>query len=255
MVICDVGQGDGIYIRTPKGIDIVIDGGPDEKILACLSSHMPFWDRTIEIMFLTHPHADHYTGLISVLERYTVLQFDTQRIGAQDSAYLYLEQLLEKNHIPRRYHTTGAHYRLADGVHLSTLWPSAAIAQAQDRIERGETLDVNGVSLVQVLLYGECRMLFTGDAEGELYTALSSRIGTIDVLKVAHHGSKDGMPTDALQVVQPKVAVISVGEKNRYHHSATETLELLSREEIQVLRTDEQKTIEIVSDGKTWFVQ
>ena len=72
VVICDVGQGDAIFIRTPSGSDILIDGGPDDSVLACLGKHMPFWDRTLEIMILTHPHADHLTGLIDVSKSYSV---------------------------------------------------------------------------------------------------------------------------------------------------------------------------------------
>src|SRR3990170_7268003 len=66
IVFCDVGQGDAIFLRTPKGADILVDGGPNESVLACLSGHMPFWDRDLELVILTHPHADHLNGLISV---------------------------------------------------------------------------------------------------------------------------------------------------------------------------------------------
>src|SRR3990167_8207809 len=72
IIFCSVGQGDGILIRTPSGLDIVEDGGPDDSILSCLSRHMPFWDRTIEIIILTHPDSDHISGLIDVVDRYRI---------------------------------------------------------------------------------------------------------------------------------------------------------------------------------------
>jgi competence protein ComEC len=75
MVVCDVGQGDAIYLKTPRGFDILVDGGPDNSVLSCLGRHMPFWDRKIELIFLTHPHADHATGLFAVKNRYRVGQF------------------------------------------------------------------------------------------------------------------------------------------------------------------------------------
>src|SRR3989338_2268033 len=77
IVFCDVGQGDAIYIRTPGSIDILIDGGPGKKVLKCLSDNMPVWDREIELIFATHPDADHITGFVSVIQSYSVKSFDT----------------------------------------------------------------------------------------------------------------------------------------------------------------------------------
>ena len=70
----DVGQGDSIFIKTPEGKDVLIDGGPNQKVLECLSNHMPFWDKEIELVVLTHPESDHITGLVAVLDRYSVNQ-------------------------------------------------------------------------------------------------------------------------------------------------------------------------------------
>src|SRR3990170_3837678 len=72
VVFCDVGQGDAIYIRTPGQVDILIDGGPDKKVLKCLSENMPVWDREIELVFATHPDADHITGLVNVIHEFSV---------------------------------------------------------------------------------------------------------------------------------------------------------------------------------------
>mgnify|MGYP001618356405 CR=1 FL=1 len=77
IVFCSVGQGDAILIRTPEGSDILVDGGPDESVSNCLSRHMPLWDRTIEVVYLTHPDADHLTGLIQVIKTYNVKYFGT----------------------------------------------------------------------------------------------------------------------------------------------------------------------------------
>jgi competence protein ComEC len=72
MVVFDVGQGDAIFFRTADGEDVLIDGGPDKTVLSKLDRYMPFWDRNIELMILTHPHADHVYGLNEVLKRYNV---------------------------------------------------------------------------------------------------------------------------------------------------------------------------------------
>ena len=77
LIVCDVGQGDAIYLKTPSGKDILVDGGPNDSVLNCLNNNMPFWDRTLDLVVLTHPDADHISGLVSVLERYTVLHFVT----------------------------------------------------------------------------------------------------------------------------------------------------------------------------------
>src|SRR3989337_4197125 len=80
VVICNVGQGDAIFVRTPSGSDILIDGGPDDSVLNCLGKHMPFWDRTLELVMLSHPHTDHFMGLFSVLQNYKVTAFASENL-------------------------------------------------------------------------------------------------------------------------------------------------------------------------------
>ena len=99
IVFCDVGQGDAIFIRTSREADILIDGGPDAKVLECLSSHMPFWDRSIDLVIMTHPDADHSTGLISVVERYRIEKFYTQAIPGKTDVYKRLEANLAKKQL------------------------------------------------------------------------------------------------------------------------------------------------------------
>ena len=96
---CDVGQGDAIYIRMPTGADMLIDGGPNSKVVDCLSKHMPFYDRKIDLVVLTHPQADHLKGLIDVLERYNVTYFASSSIANNTEGYSKLVSLIkEKNH-------------------------------------------------------------------------------------------------------------------------------------------------------------
>lgn len=103
VIVCDVGQGDGILIRTPSGDDILVDGGPDDSILNCLSDHLPFWDRTIELMVLTHPHTDHAAGLVYVLKRYTVLHFVTEKVLGATATYKRLEDELALKKLSAQY--------------------------------------------------------------------------------------------------------------------------------------------------------
>ena len=92
IVFCDVGQGDAILIRSSSGIVSLVDGGPDERVEACLSRHLPFWQRTITLLLLSHPHADHYMGMLGILDRYTVKNFATEKL---DNNTVLFSALLE----------------------------------------------------------------------------------------------------------------------------------------------------------------
>jgi competence protein ComEC len=253
VVICDVGQGDATFIRTPNGSDILIDGGPDDSILSCLSRHLPFWDRTIEIMILTHPHADHLTGLIDVLKRYKVLSFGTEKIGNSTSAYKELMKQLEQNQIKQRFLYQGDRFVIKDGVILKTLWPT--LEWVDQNLLGKVSSDENGLSVIELLSYKSFKMLFTGDAQASDVARIDLMIGEISLLKVPHHGSKTGLNLEALNVLSPKMAVISVGAKNKYGHPNSLTLDLLNQSRIKTLRTDQMGDIEVVSDGKNWKIR
>lgn len=249
VVFCDVGQGDATFIRTPDGSDILIDGGPDDSVLDCLSSHMPFWDRSIEVIFLTHPHADHLNGVLEVLRRYEVIHFVTENVqGSSDLVKLEMAILADKN-LSATFFSKGKRLKTQDGVQFLTLWPpksSFSIAEKE--------LDVNGFSLIQLLKYGNFKLFLTGDAVIEAEEEAIAEIDEITVLKVAHHGSKTGTSEKILRELNPKLAIISVGSKNRYGLPALQTLGLLKEFKIKTLRTDLSGEIEIVTDGKKWGI-
>lgn len=260
LVFCNVGQGDAIFIKTPNGDDILIDGGPDESVLNCLSNHMPFWDRTIEVMVLTHPHADHLTGLISVLERYEVIHYFTENVKNNTSIYKRLEDTLAEKKITAKLTYSGDRIDFSDKTKLLTVWPdenwfnSKKLQGSQDLKKDDISLDVNGFSVIQVLSYGNFKALLTGDAGVEIEERISRQVGEIDVLKVPHHGSKSGMSDYFLSEINPSLAVISVAVKNRYGHPAKTMLDLLEKHNIKTLRTDVNKEVELVSDGKTFNI-
>src|ERR1035437_4965961 len=152
VIVCDVGQGDGILIRTPDGSDILVDGGPDDSILNCLSSHMPFWDRTIELMVLTHPHTDHAAGLVDVLKRYTVLHFVTENVLGSTATYKRLEAELSAQKLTAKYAFAGDRIDFVDKTQLLTLWPSrewlnSPQLQAGNGTSDNASLDLNGFCL------------------------------------------------------------------------------------------------------------
>lgn len=255
IVFCNVGQGDGAYIRSPKGLDILIDGGPDASILPCLNNHMPFWDRTIEAIILSHPHADHMAGLIDVLQRYNALSFYTvdEDQGKTDKesekTYQALLSILKNKKIVKKSLQEEDRLKIKDGLILTTVWP---LNNSNQKV-LGVTSDINKSSIIELLTYGKLRVLFTGDA-GTAAKSKVQDIGQIDLVKVAHHGSKDSLDQNMLKVLRPKLAVISAGKNNRYHHPAESILKMLQDQRIKILRTDIDGEVEIVSDGEKWGI-
>lgn len=250
ITFCDVGQGDAAYIRGPKGTDIVIDGGPDNRVLNCLGNKMPFWDRTIELIVLSHPQADHLTGLIEILKRYQVKQIIDASAKSDSQEYKFWEKLIKEKNIKRLEAQKGESVRVDGNVNLAVLWPLPPIRQLADPIT-----DLNSTSTVVSLFFGNFSSLFTGDLDSFSLSYLSglSDLGHLDVLKLPHHGSKTGLSPTFLEKVRPALSIISVG-KNSYGHPSPETLKLLNSLNIPFLRTDKDKTIEIVSDGQSWKV-
>lgn len=254
VVFCDVGQGDAIFIKTPINKYILVDGGPDRSALSCVSGHMPFWERRIDLLILTHPHADHFIGLIDVIERLTVLSFATERLGNNTQSFKGLEVMIKDKKIPKRAIFEGDRYRFGDDISLSVEAPS------RDFLRRASPNGVIGesgelASLILKLTYKDFDILLTGDSQTQaLGEAVSRDSGSIEVLQVPHHGSRTGLNEAIADRIAPRLAVISVGDKNRYGLPNQDVTRILEEKGIKVLRTDRHGDIEIVSDGKKWRV-
>lgn len=246
IVACDVGQGDGILIFQGS-TEIIIDGGTKGKMLPCISRHRPFWDRTIDVVMVTHPQEDHYGGLIEVVESYTIRHFIENSHDSSSQSYQLLQKLLGEQEIPTIAASDIQSIR-SGLMHFDILFPQ--------REDRGVTLssDPNDSSIIAHLKYGEVTGLFTGDMSPRLieYVSFKNRLSDITYLKVPHHGSKNGLTKELLNTTTPEVAVISVGTKNRYGHPHQAVMDLLK--DIKTYRTDEAGDIEFVTDGKTWWL-
>lgn len=252
LVICDVGQGDAIFIRTATQLDILIDGGPDKKVLDCLGKHMPFWDRSLDLVIMTHPDADHSTGLIDVIKRYQVSGFYAQKVPGRTQIFELLEATLAEKKLSAKYLHKGDVFRDGKGFNMTALWPSVEAIELTDQNSSKPRL--NELSVVELVTYGNFSVLLTGDAGSKVMDQIAPGAGFINILKVPHHGSKTGMSDNFLSLASPDLAVISVGSKNRYGHPAKASLDLLIDHMIQVLRTDLDGDVEIISDGKIWSV-
>lgn len=251
IIFCDVGQGDAIFIRTPKGSDILIDGGPNDSVLSCLSNNMPFWDRTIEAVFLTHPHSDHLNGLIYVLKRYEVKYYFTEARQKESNLEKREKAILAEKKIKPKDVFAGNFIETKDKVKILTLWPEETSIAS---MPSGD-LDKNGLSLIQLLVYGQFKLLLTGDAEEPVEDKIAPLAGDIDVLKVPHHGSYNAISPGFLTTTSPDLAVISVGKNNKYGLPNKQILDLLKNANVKILRTDQVGEIEIISDGKSYKVK
>ncbi|MBI2025900.1 MAG: MBL fold metallo-hydrolase [Candidatus Levybacteria bacterium] len=249
LVVCNVGQGDAIYIKTPSGKDVLVDGGPNDKVSDCLNKHMPFWDRDIELMVLTHPDADHITGLVNVLERYNVLHFVTSKTSKNTGIYRKFTEALKAEGLSPKYVFQNDNIDFGDGVISNILWP---VSEALIKYNRAS--EVNELSVIQVINFGDFKALLTGDAGETVHETLIGFLNGIDVIKVPHHGSKTGMSEIFISKLNPSLAVISVGKNNRYGHPTKYILDLLTKYKIKTLRTDKNGEVEIVSDGKSYWV-
>ena len=222
-----VGEGDAILFSQGSN-QILIDGGRTGKdLLSRLGRHVPFWDRTIEVVIATHPDADHIGGLSALLGAYTVKQFLYTGVESKTDVYTLLKKSLETNHTEIQKIFRGSTIQFPDGGGLSVEYPLAILPS--------ETAEANTGSIITRFSYGETNMLFTGDLPNE-ETVLSD-VGQIDILKVSHHGSRFSTSVNFLEQIKPKEAVISVG-KNMYGHPSPDVLKRLEEKNVIVRRTD-----------------
>lgn len=247
VVFFDVGQGDSVLIRTPKGDDILIDGGPNSRVVQKLGEYLPFFDKDIELVVLTHPHADHLTGLIDVLKRYNVKKVLIPSTENPTAYFKEWERFLE---------IEGSVIELADDRDKFVLGDVVFDVIHEDRKqEDNEDLAefLNDNSVVINLSYGENKFLFTGDiscdTEKEITDQLEdfNRDEGVQVLKVPHHGSKFSSCEEFLEVIQPDFAVITVGT-NKYGLPSFRIIRRLERFAEKVFRTDEDGDVVFLCD-------
>lgn len=245
----DVGQGDSIFIESAEGYQVLIDGGPSARVVSKIGRRMPFWDRTLDLIVLTHPDNDHIAGLVEVLKRYSV--DGIVWTGVKHSSAIYQEwmRLVEEKKVPEFFAQRGYVIHFGNGARFEILAPSESF--------KGKSAKkINDTSIVGMLIHGDNTILLTGDSEKSTeYRLLFELPQAIDadILKVGHHGSKTSSSQEFLRFVSPDIAIIQVGAKNRYGHPTQEVLDRLAAVGADVLRTDTEGDIIFVSDGeKMW---
>jgi competence protein ComEC len=235
----DIGQGDSIFIEIPGDYQVLIDGGPSySKVLDSLSSEMPFNDKEIDLVVLSHPESDHMTGLLSVLENYKVDNILWTGIEKDGEKFEAWKRMIKEEGANIYYANLGDKIIMGDVI-MEVISPFNLLAG--ERVK-----NVNDTAVVLKLQYNDSSFLFTGDISSKIEEELNDV--DIDVLKVAHHGSKYSTSNEFLEKTSPLISVIQVG-KNSYGHPTEEVLTRLDNFGIKVLRNDLNGNIKIVSDG------
>ncbi|MFN8442701.1 MAG: DNA internalization-related competence protein ComEC/Rec2 [Caldilineaceae bacterium] len=254
----DIGQGDGILIETPSGRQVLIDGGKEyDRLIHQLNKVLPWWDRSLDLVVLTHPDGDHMWAQEQLPLQYEIAKaLITPITQASVDAEKWIEAM-NKARTTVDLQQEGGKIDLGDGVILQVLWPPAggfdpAEAQTDDHVD---TSYDNENGLVLRLEYGSFSSLFTADIGAPSEAALLERHSPLNatLLKVGHHGSKFSSSEPFIEAVNPQVAVIQVGQDNDYGHPHAATLQRLKGRPI--LRTDIQGAIEVTSDGEQMWLK
>ena len=242
----DVGQGDSIFIETMDKKQILIDGGPDLSILEKIGLEMPFYDRYIDLIILSHPEADHLNGLIEVIKRYEIGAIITTGVIRDTEQYKQWIETIEEKNIPIYIAEADGEIDFGNNIKLDILYPFENL--------KGKILsDSNNSSIVAKLIYNNFETLFTGDIEKSIENKLISAGLNLksDVLKVAHHGSKTSSSEEFLNAVNALLAIIPVGKDNKYGHPHQEVLDRL----IDILKFETSEgDIEILSNGEEFSI-
>lgn len=253
MYFLDVGQGDSVYVRLGNKFDLLVDGGPDNSVLSQLGKAMPFYDREINLLILTHPHADHVTGLIDVINNYKIDEIWLTDATTTTSEYIeFLGKIKEKNiktiAVKAGYEKNIAGYNNQD-LEIKVLWPQESYMQkAVDNL--------NNTSIVNYVKYGEFTALLTGDIEKETLSSLATyNLLLATVLKIPHHGSSNGVFEPFTKKISPQAVIIEVGKDNKFGHPTESTLKIYQSLNIPIFRTDQNGLIEVVSSGKDYKIK
>lgn len=236
----DVGQGDSILLDTPDHHQILIDGGPDQTVLQRLAEALPLSDKEIDLVISTHNDADHLSGLNDVLRHYKIDKiWLTGALHTTKTFQTFIELIKEKA-IPVQFVIAGSRVEFDElsGIVISPLQSYQGVTPTQQ----------NATGIVTFWQFGQETLLLTADIEQPQEQAIIDHglLRPVDILKVAHHGSKTSSSEVFLKIAMPKIAVISLGKNNRYGHPHQEVLERFTQLNIPVLRTDERGTVKFL---------
>lgn len=234
-----VGQGDAVFIRTADDKDVLIDAGPDRSVLTRLAQVLPWYDRELDMIVLTHNHLDHYAGIIALLEKYKVGQVVVSAVSEPLPQELALA--LAEHKVTYQKIEAGAEVRLDEQVSLRALWPKSGTV----------VTEMNDRSLVLALDDGQVKFLLAGDAGVDVESELLKdyKLGPVDVFKLSHHGSDTANSQVFLETIKPRWVVAQSGKGNSFGHPNRRILKRAERVGSEVLRNDVDGTVVFETDG------
>ncbi len=276
IIFCDVGQGDAILI-TSGFSQVLIDGGPDRKVLECLQQNIPFWDDSLDLVVATHPDADHIGGLPDVLNLYKTAIFLENGDAKDTEEYLILYDSVNEavnSGTKGIAATIGQRLSVAQNQDYLVVFPQVERAktitsfsketetllldtEAENSLQSEDKNNANDLSIALILTLGDLSVFLPGDLEGSGEQALLSpgMLKEVDILKVGHHGAKTSTTRGLLGEIIPEKAVISSGLNNRYNHPSPEVVSNLVAIGATIYRTDQRGTVTFVTDGKRYWLQ
>ncbi len=228
---------------------MLIDGGSDDAVVGELSAELPFWDRVIDLMILTHPHDDHVAGLNSVISRYTIKKIIYTGVIHDSPDYLAWLEAVENKNIPMIIINRPQTIILGDDCQLEIIYPRKDLSGQ-------EVSNLNNSSIALRLLYGQTGFFLSGDLEAEIEQELVIKevISEAQVFKANHHGSDTSNTQEFLERINPEIVVIQVGADNDFGHPSLRVLKRFERIGAEIYRNDLDGTVEIHSDGdKIWL--
>ncbi|MBU0727336.1 MBL fold metallo-hydrolase [Patescibacteria group bacterium] len=229
--VLSVGQGDAILIQTPEYKNILIDAGENGQVIEELGKQLSFFDQTIDLFILTHPHLDHFGGLFEILNKYDVKQVMMTGVASENPLYQELINEIKELNIPIIFPLNTKDIQIGTNSYLDILHPNQSFVGQ-------EANNLNNSSIVLRLIEGNnCHILLTGDAEQELEREiiLSGQDLNCPILKLGHHGSRTATSDEFLNAIKPETAIISAGLDNKFGHPHQETMDKITN--LEVLET------------------
>lgn len=265
LFVLNVGQGSASLIITPDGKNVLIDGGPDAKVLTELGKIMPFYDRVIDLLIITHSHDDHVGGLIDVFERYDVKTVVYTGVVDDTKIYQRLLEAIKNEQAKVIGAVAGKEFcfpsvsadkdEFSCQLNMKILYPINSLANK-------EIENPNDGSVVMLIEHGRNKIVVTGDleikGESEVVDAWQNKINFSNedevVYLAGHHGSNTSSSKKFLDFIKPDYSIISVGKKNKFNHPSLITTERLKARSKQVWRTDEAGSIKVLIKNNNWVI-
>jgi len=242
VIFFDVGQGDSILIIAPGGKTILIDGGPDQKVLKELGAALPFWRPQIDLLIITHAHDDHIAGLIEISRRYKIKQVLYNNLNFETPALEVIKKSFQDKKLNKIMAEPGMSFKFIKDCSLNILAASKETALAE-----------NDYSIVSSFNCLNKKILLAGDAGIEIEQELLASGLNLksDIFKISHHGSNSANSEIFLKAVKPRAVVISVGLNNQFNHPSPVILDRLLKLAVDIYRTDQMGALEFLANNKT----